>query len=248
MTTRSFAAITIFLIALLSGSVARAQFLGIGRRAASGEAPPKAVLVVLLGRASQRNYLAANRPDLLPIFNHDAAQVNRCTVKDWSEHFKFCPVYFFRDSMSAKVREGDWEGVLLDSALRPVANPVLQPGDKNFYIAYYGTPIPQPDSVRPRNINNAGQNMEHDGDDATALLREMLIVNDATFRMLPSSGPRTNYVRNLRPDNMSGGEYRIYRRALTYNASRWYIDYAPVAYSYDATLRRYFRQRKNDAR
>ncbi len=219
--------------------IAPPQLVGIGRRAQPGEELPKALLVEILTRQNQRDFLVKNRPDLLPEFNNDVAEVGRRTVMDWSQNFHVCPLYFFIDTMAEKVRRGEWEGVLLDSTMKPVANPALQPGERNIYIAYYGSPIPQPDTVGP--AGPLGQYMEHDGDDVTSLIRERLLVVDADFRMLPESKPRTNYVRAIRPDYMNARQYRHYRRALTYNAARWYIDYLPTAYSYDATLRRYFR-------
>jgi hypothetical protein len=144
--------------------------------------------------------------------------------------------------MSEKLKAGEWDGVLLDSTMQPVSNPVIKPGDRDFYIGYFGSPIPQPDTVRPSTPGqSAGQYMEHDGDDATSIFRERLLINSPDFRLLPERLPRTNYVRAVRPANMNAGEYRVYNRRFTYNAKRWYIDYVPTAYSYDRTLRRFFR-------
>ena len=230
----------IFIAALLSSSITDAQIFG--RRAPKGAAPPKFLLVTLLTRQNQRDYLKKHRPDLLREFDRDVTEVAKRTVKDFSQYFKYCPVYFFIDSMSDKVATGELEGVLLDSLLQPVSSSALKAVGKNYFIAHYGSPIPQPDSVRPSGPENSGVAVENYGDDPTALFREKLIVTDADFKILsPKIGPRTNYVRALRPTSMSLREYRIYRRALTYNAERWFIDYMPCAYSYDATLRTFFR-------
>lgn len=219
-----------------------APLLGLGRRAKPGEVPPKAMLIEILTRQNQRNYLVANRPDLLPVFEHDVSEVARRTVMDWSTYFKFCPLYFFVDTNADKIRLGQFEGVLLDSTMQPASNLAVQTGERNIYIGYFGSPLPQPDTTGPP--GPLGQYMEHDGDDVTSLIRERFLVHDADFRMLPDAKPRTNFVRAIRPPEMSGREYRHYRRSITYNASRWYIDYQPTAYSYDATLRRYFRINK----
>lgn len=226
-------------VTLLSGFTAKAQLFG--RRAPRGSTPPKALLVTLLTRPNQREYLQKHRPDLLPEFEHDVTEVLKRTVFDFSRYFRYCPVYFFIDTSANKIATGEWEGVLLDSTLHPVSNTVVKPGAKDFFIAHYGSPIPQPDSVRPPAAGDLGGSKEMYGDDPTALFREKLIVADADFKLLSRTGPRTNYIRALRPRGMSESEYRIYRRAITYNARRWFIDYMPVAYSYDATLRRYFR-------
>ncbi len=231
------------LFLLLLTCTAHAQYLRIGRRAQPGDVPPRAMLIELLTRQNQREYLAKNRPDLMAEFNHDVSEVMKRTVMDWSRNFHFCPVYFFLDTLSDKIRNGEWNGVLLDSTMQPATSLAVQPGEQNIYIAYFGTPISQPDTVRPSNPGTSlGQYAEHDGDDVTSLIRERLLVNDINFRMLSERLPRTNYLRVLRPDWMSAFEYRQYRRGLTYNAKRWYIDYQPTAYSYDATLRRFFRK------
>jgi hypothetical protein len=231
----------LFLLAtlLIVSFSAEAQLLGIGRKAKAGEAPPKAVLIEILTRKNQREFIEARRPDLLPQFSHDVTEVAKRTVKDWSTYFRFCPVYFFIDTMADKVTKGEWEGVLLDSTLTPFATPPLPNGERNVYVAYYGSPMPQPDTVRAPSTRS--QYMEHDGDETTSLIRERLLITDVDFRLLPETGPRTNYVRALRPGWMGTTDYRKYRHSLTYNSSKWYIDYSPVAHSYDATLRRYFR-------
>jgi hypothetical protein len=232
----------LFILLASSAIPAQAQFIGIGRRAQPGEAPPKALLIELLTRGNQREYLVNNRPDLLPEFDRDVNTVIELTVMDWSRYFQFCPVYFFVDTNADKIRQGAFTGVLLDSAMQPVAQPVIADGERNIYIGYYGSPMPQPDTVRPTTPGqSAGQYMEHDGDDVTSLIRERFLVHDADFRMLSEDKPRTNYYRSFRPPYMTGRQYRRYRRSLVYNAKRWYVDYQPTAYSYDATLRRYFR-------
>jgi hypothetical protein len=232
----------LLLLILLASSNIHAQLLGIGRKAKAGEAKPKAVLVEILTRKNQREFIVNHRPDLLPEFNSDVEAVAKRTRMDWSQHFRFCPVYFFIDTLADKVKQGEFAGILLDSALKPVENPVIAPGERNIYIAYYGIPIPQPDTVKPNGLYGQGvRNMEHDGDETTSLIRQRLLVNDADFRLLSETKPRTNYVRAIRPSWMGPKDYRHYRISLTYNASRWYIDYMPVAYSYDQTLRRYFR-------
>lgn len=231
------------LLLTIYGADSSAQLFN--RRGPKGAVPPKALLVTLLTRQNQRDYLKKYRPDLLSEFERDVAAVAKRTVLDFSRYFKYCPIYFVIDSVLDKVARGEFEGVLLDSMLHPASNPVLQPGDKNFFIAHYGSPIPQPDSLRTPSPGDLGPPVEAYGDDPTALFREKLIVTDSRFRLLSraTTGPRTNFVRALRPSGMTDSEYRMYRRSITYNADRWFIDYMPVAYSYDATLRTYFRQK-----
>jgi hypothetical protein len=231
---------------LFASVTTHAQFLGIGRRAKAGDTPPRVMLIELLTRQNQREHLQKYRPDLLPQFEHDVQEVSVRTRRDWASYFHFCPVYFFIDTNADKIRRGEFEGVLLDSSLNPIQDPILKPGDRDFYIGYFGSPIHQPDSMRKTTHGQTlGQYGEHDGDDPTSLFRERLLVNDPDFRLLPDTKPRTNYIRALRPSWMTVPQYRIYHRSIYYNASKWYIDYMPVAHSYDATLKRFFRVTKS---
>lgn len=208
--------------------------------------PPKALVVMLLTRENQRSHLKQYRPNLLPEFERDVREVNRRIVKDFSRNFKFCPVYFVVDTNVNQLAAGEWRGILFDSTMQPVTQAVIQPGSKEYFIAHYGGPTPQPDSVRTPVMGDLGSESEVYGDDPTGLFQEKLLVSDPDFRTLTSAvGPKTTYARSLRPVWMSGEEYYQYRRELTYNAKRWFIDYIPSAYPYDVTLRKYFRTNKN---
>lgn len=207
---------------------------------------PKALVVTLLTRGSQREHLKKYRPDLLPEFEKDVREVNKRIRKDFSRNFRFCPVYFVVDTNLNQFAVGNWDSVLVDSALRPVTSPVIRPGEKNFFIAHYGGPTSQPDSVRARFLGDMGGETEVYGEDPTGMFQEKLHVADADFHALTGDkGPKTAYARSLRPVWMSGEEYVRYRREITYNARRWFIDYIPSAYPYDVTLRKYFRTQEN---
>jgi hypothetical protein len=198
--------------------------------------------VELLTRANQRAYLKANRRELVRDFDHDVEEVMKRTIRDWSRYFDYCPVYFFYDTSAEGVKEKAWSTVLLDSNRRLIGQPVLGADDTDFYIAYYGSPIPQPEIVKSNGPEFMGSSaVEHYGDDPTALFREVLLVCDHKFRLLPARMPRTNYIRNLRPPSLSRAEYKFLKQSLFYDAKRWDVDYIPCAYSYAATLRRYFR-------
>lgn len=227
----------LFLLFILSASSAGAQ-LGVGRRARRGDVPPKAMFIILLTRQAQREHLMNTRPEYLPQFDKDVAEVMARTVKDWSHNFRYCPVYFFVDTMEQKIRNGQWAGVLLDTALKPAANLAVNPDD-NVYIGYFGSPLPQLDATAARGALGYSE-----GYDATSLIRERLLVTDSKFRLLPDRLPHTNYVRAVRPAGMSYEQYRQYRKELSYDADRWYVDYMPVAYSYDKTLQRFFGRKR----
>lgn len=216
------------------------------QRARRGTVQPKALVVTLLTRGIQREHLKQFRPQLLPEFERDIREVNKRIVLDFSRNFRFCPVYFIVDTNLNKFASGDWQGVLFDSTMQPLTKAVIHPGDNDFFIAHYGGPTPQPDSVRSRGFGDLGPQGEVYGEDPTGLFQEKLHVTDAKFRTLTGDkGPKTAYARALRPSWMTGAEYVKYRRDMTYNAKRWFIDYIPSAYPYDVTLRKYFRINQN---
>jgi hypothetical protein len=210
---------------------------------------PRALVVTLLTRGYQRESLRKYRPHLLEEFETDVREVNKRIVKDFSQNFRYCPVYFIIDTNMSLLAQGKWAGILFDSTYRPITKAVIHPGDKDFFIAHYGSPTPQPDSSRARTLGDLGGQMEVYGEDPTGLFQEKLIVTDADFVTLTSDkGPKTAYARALRPIWMSGPEYVDYRREMTYNARFWNIDYIPSAYPYYVTLRKYFRDDINKNR
>lgn len=234
----------LFFLLLLAGSPeSEAQIIKPRGRSA---APPKALIVMLLTRGGQRDHLVRLHPELLPEFDRDVREVNRRIVIDFSENFRYCPVYFVIDTNVNRFAAGEWSEVLFDSSLQPAKAPVIRPGSRDYFIAHYGGPTPQPDSVRTPTQGDLGGESETYGEDPTGLLREKLLVADPDFHILTSDkGPKTTYARALRPTWMSVAEYQRYRREMTYNAKRWFVDYIPSAYPYDVTLRKYFRKRQN---
>lgn len=206
------------------------------RRAARGEKPPKALLVELLTREPQVNYLKKYRPDRLHEVTKDIHSVMKVTVLDFKENFDYIPVYYFIDSNADKIKEGKFAGVLLDEQMQPVQQTILAEGDTNFFVAYYSTCIPQPDYV---DINKAYSNrlgaVQESYGDAPLGMKKTLLVMDHRFELLRLPKPRSPraYVRLSVKDN----------RRLTYRSKNSMIDYVPQAASYHATLERYYRPR-----
>jgi len=207
------------------------------RRARPGEKPPKALLVELLTRQPQVDYILKNRPSRLNEVLHDIQSVMRATVMDFNENFDYLPVYYFIDSNADKIRTGQFEGVLLDKNLQPANQTVLTTGDTNFFIAYFGSYMPQPQYIDMDKAysNNIGSGKESFGDDPTGL-KMTLLVMDHNFEILRLPRPRAprTMVRLSPRDN----------KRLQYRAKNTEIDYIPLAASYHATLERYYRPRR----
>jgi len=47
---------------------------------------------------------------------------NRAFIKAFQEHFDFCPVYFFLAEDARSIKQGEYEGFLLDANLQPLTN------------------------------------------------------------------------------------------------------------------------------
>lgn len=211
---------------------------GFSARARVGEKPPKALLIELLTRKEQVEYMRQNNPTRVAEVLHDIKSVWEATVLDFSMNFDYIPVYFFVDTNADQIKKGHFQGVLLDEHMQPVKQPVLAEGDTNFFVGYFGSYMPQPEHIKPSYTeasNNLGGYLETMGDDPTAL-KMTLLVMDHHFEMLQLPRPRTpnKYVSMSRREN----------KKLFYKAKNTQIDYVPLAASYDATLRHYYRPRR----
>ena len=199
------------------------------------EKPPKALLVELLTHGPQLKHLTAKKPERVAEFQKDVAGVMKVTINDFSQNFDYVPVYYFIDTNASLIRQGKFDGVLLDEHMRPVQQNVLKEGDTNFFIAVYGNVVPQPmvEKAAYSDNNHTGALNESFGDDPTAL-RKTLLVMDHDFVLLQVPRPRTykHFIalsRSKHPD-------------LFYNSRLYEIDYLPMAASYNVTLEKYYRQ------
>ena len=100
---------------------------------------PTAVLVQLRAEQNRRDALieAKNYSDL-EILKRDANKAIEATVRDFRDHFTACPVFYYMDSNFDKIMAHQFDGVLLDENLAPVAHPNIE--DSNYLIVFYGYP------------------------------------------------------------------------------------------------------------
>ncbi len=203
----------ILLTALLPLSVSAA------RHAHKGERPPKALLVMLKTRKRQVKYMAEHRPEKLPRVRKDIQGVMNATLNDFNDHFDYCPVFFFADTMIDEIMAGHFRNVLLDRNMRPSAQTVLPDGDTSFFVADFGHM-----SQTSKNEFPAEGNVS---------LREVLIAMDHNFEVL--EWPRPAYARGF--ISTASGRYKDY----WYRSPDYEIDYTPQAAAYSLTLQRYYR-------
>jgi hypothetical protein len=100
----------------------------------------KAVLVKLYAEKNRSAYLKRNgMSEDLAELRKDVKATMKVTIADFEDNFSGYPVYYFIDTNLQSVKNGDFEGVLLDANLKPLPNVNLKKGD-NYRIVYYGIP------------------------------------------------------------------------------------------------------------
>jgi hypothetical protein len=103
--------------------------------------PPKALLVQLSTESRKiANCLSVGDTNTANRIRKEAWQIRKVTANDFSSNFSFCPVYYFLDTNAEKIKNQYFDGVLLNSDGSLAHDIVLQPGDSNYFIIYYGHP------------------------------------------------------------------------------------------------------------
>lgn len=220
-------------LVLVATSVNAQSALFSRKKARATDVPPKVLLVQLSSERNRRAYLQKIRDEKrLALLEKDNKAVVQRTIKDFTDNFRFCPVYFFIDTNTKKIAAGQFEGVLLDSSLNPAQNILLHPGDTNFFIGCYGVPNATypPDSVR---LVSAEYYKAHE---TGSLSSQIWYVMDYKFRLLVSPLPYTSFLSVKNPG------YKMKALPASYNYSSQYFDisYKASAWRYSATLSKYF--------
>ena len=102
---------------------------------------PKALLVQLHTETNRMNYFREKGNNAMADRVADEAQhIATVTVNDFNDHFDFCRVYFFFDTALEAIKNQNFSGHLVNADASPVTNCILQVGDTDYFIVYYGTP------------------------------------------------------------------------------------------------------------
>ncbi|GAA4468085.1 hypothetical protein GCM10023093_25030 [Nemorincola caseinilytica] len=181
--------------------------------------PPKTVLVMLFTEENRRQALVkAHRYRDTAILNKDMRSVQEVTVKDFTNNFDFCPVYFFMDEDLDKVVNGQFGGTLLDKDMHP-AN--VNMADTNYLIVYYGFPGWQSHEKRMEvtTLSDVGGKPNGWG----------LVVNNHEMRQV-------GYTYWLRSVNLKKrGKIHGYK----YISPKFDIEYSPLAGELNSRLKKY---------
>lgn len=100
--------------------------------------PPAALYIQLNTEPVRESYLKKNGDtsslSKLQVASGNAAQV---MINDFTDHFKFCPVYYFYDSNLTRLRQGDYS-VLMDANRKPVSSEKIATIGTNYFMGYFG--------------------------------------------------------------------------------------------------------------
>ena|GEM_PF-1001362 len=70
------------------------------------------------------------------------AKITKAMTSDFNDNFKYAPVYFYIDTNRELIKQKKFAGILLDSNLNPVQSAVITPANDDYFIAFYGYPLP----------------------------------------------------------------------------------------------------------
>ncbi|MBC7552901.1 MAG: hypothetical protein H7257_02870 [Taibaiella sp.] len=129
---------------------------------------PLAILVQLKAERNREEGLArANNTSMLQALRNDRDKVREVMINDFTDHFKYCPVYYFIDTNYDKIKANMLAGVLLDKDGSPLQQlPALK--DKYLIITYGKPELPQINGNEYHGIS----------------VGKGLIINDAHFKQL----------------------------------------------------------------
>lgn len=120
-------------------SVTLVFFTGTLSYATGGSKKPSAVLVMLSAQQNRKRAMEkGGNTRYLEILESDMHSAIEATIKDFKDHFHFCPVYYFIDTNLDAIREHRFAGVLLDTNLTPVAGQPIPVDKRDYIITYFG--------------------------------------------------------------------------------------------------------------
>jgi len=181
---------------------------------------PKAVLVQLRSEKGKIAYMEKQgRYKDAEQVKKDAIGVNTAMINDFKDHFKLCPFYFYVDTNAGLIKEKNFEGILLDSDMKPVSGVMKDKGNQ-YYIVHYGSP--------------AREKLNDNEDAARTRLGQGLVIDGPDYVQLEK--PFTFYYYNNK------GYYGLGRKNPRYNYSsdKFKIEYYELASDMNAGMREFF--------
>ena len=187
---------------------------------------PDAVLVELKTGQSRLNALRTDKKyKQLDEAKIAVAGANDAMIRDFKDHFNYCPVYYFADTNQKFILKKEFDGILSDADGTTAVNTTINAASKDYVIVYYGYPTEQKRNQKvitdsTRYASTAGEPMG----------KGLIITNDKMQQIayLYNMGYDALYMRSMRKDQ------KIY----AYSSKHFNIDYFPFADDFNKKLKK----------
>jgi hypothetical protein len=186
-------------------------------------AEPKLILVELNTAHKQiAMYIKRGNTEYANMAAKDADAVIKCMIADFTDHFTFCPVYYFLDTNAHLILQRKMDNILFDKNLQPVQMPAIS--DDEYRIVKYGYNVRTTSENSPsiQSVNQAGG------------IQKKLMVLTPDYTTLPDREPDgRKFPNNISPRklnpkyNYSSNKLNIYYKQsakLLNNAYNRYFD------------------------
>jgi hypothetical protein len=123
---------------------------------------PKAVLIQLSTRGNRIDFFGSkNKLARIAAEDSIATSENGKMVADFRDNFSYCPVYFFYDTNAHRIKQHQFDDILMDVNLKTVNTIAFNPSDSNYIIAYWGKMVADELPSRKKDAagNQAGNNV-----------------------------------------------------------------------------------------
>jgi len=183
---------------------------------------PSAVLVELRTEQSRVKALIADRKyKELDEVKGDLACVHTAMIRDFNDHFNYCPVYYFIDTNEDLVLKKEFDGVLLIAEGTPAQKVVINAFSKDYVIVYYGYPAEQ-----RRNQKVVTDSAKYESNSGEPMGEGLIINNDKMQQV--------NYLYNLGYDVLV---VRKKDKPYYYSSRHFHIGYYPSANDFNEKLK-----------
>ncbi len=101
----------------------------------------KFLLVELKSEKNKLDYFNAHKnPTELKHLSDDIAAQNLATINDYTDHFNYCPVYFYMDTNRQKIKDKQFEGYLFKGGYTILPANTIPDNETRFMVVKYGHP------------------------------------------------------------------------------------------------------------
>ena len=191
---------------------------------AADTAAVKYPVVILVQLPTEQNRIVAmtkaKRFKEIEEVQHDADNVRKRIIHDFTGNFDYCPVYFYIDTNEDLVRQKNFDGIILNADGSSANNRIINSNSSDYAIVYYGYALSQ---SRRNPVVTDSNKYFYDPDSPPG--KGLIVLNDK-FQQI-------SYVFRLSYSDMTEKDKKI----EDYYVSRHYdIEYYPLAKLFNKKL------------